>query len=109
MPGNYPAVDGALGRASLDDATLQLRYLLSVGRNRPDAPPFAQPHVLRADSVEIDLIKRTVKRGGQVILLRQKECSILEFMVRHRNQLLTPAVISNHLWGSVELAGAVKA
>jgi two-component system OmpR family response regulator len=101
-------VDAVFGSESFDEATLQIRYLLSVGRSLPTETPSAQPHILRTDSVEIDLIKRTVNRGDQVILLRQKEFSILEFMVRHRDQLLTPAVTSNYLWGSAELASAVE-
>jgi two-component system copper resistance phosphate regulon response regulator CusR len=101
-------VDAVFGSESFDEATLKLRYLLSVGRSLLNETPSAQPHVLRTDSVEIDLIERTVKRDDQVILLREKEFSILELMVRHRDQVLTPAVISNYLWGSAELASAVE-
>jgi DNA-binding response OmpR family regulator len=100
-------VDAVLGAESFDEATLKLRYLVSVGRGLVDETPSAQPIVLKVDSVEIDLIKRTVKRADEVILLRQKEFSILEFMVRRRHQLLTPAMISNYLWGSAAFASAV--
>jgi DNA-binding response OmpR family regulator len=54
--------------------------------------------ILRFEDVELDLLGRKVKRAGREIRLTQKEFALLEFFVRHPNEILTRNVISQKVW-----------
>lgn len=49
--------------------------------------------------VEIDLLSRTVKRGGILISLLPTEYRILEFMMRNAGQTLTRTMLFETVWG----------
>lgn len=53
---------------------------------------------LRANDLEIDLRKFSVKRSGKVIQLSNKEFSLLEYLVRNKNNIVTKDQIISHLW-----------
>lgn len=48
--------------------------------------------------LEMDLIGRKVKRGGQSIPLTAKEFSLLEYFMRHPERPLSRTQISEHVW-----------
>jgi len=48
--------------------------------------------------VEIDLLKRAVKRGGKSIKLRNKEYELLEFFMRRHDRVLPRTTIAEHVW-----------
>ena len=50
------------------------------------------------DDLEIDTVKRTVKRAGSEIVLTPKEFSILEFLARHKDEVVTRTQIMDHIW-----------
>jgi two-component system OmpR family response regulator len=54
--------------------------------------------VLRAGSLEIDLIKRSARRGERPIELLPREFRLLEYMMRRTNQLLTRATLLAEVW-----------
>lgn len=54
--------------------------------------------VLRVGDVELDLTKRTVKRGGQVVQLTNKEFALLEYFMRNADRVLTRTQIGEHVW-----------
>jgi DNA-binding response OmpR family regulator len=54
--------------------------------------------VLRIADLELDPASHTVQRGGQVIEMTAKEFSILEYLMRHPNHLITRAMAEEHLW-----------
>ncbi len=59
--------------------------------------------VLSYDDIRLDLSKRQAARRGKLIELRDKELKILEYMMRHPEQVLTREMILNYAWGpSVE-------
>ena len=51
----------------------------------------ASTTTLRVADLEMDLLKRTVRRGGQRIDLQPKEFQLLEFLLRRADQVVTPA------------------
>ncbi|MBI5122608.1 response regulator transcription factor [Candidatus Roizmanbacteria bacterium] len=53
---------------------------------------------LQADDLEVNPIKHTVKRGNKTIFLTPKEFSILEFLLRHQNEVVTRTQITEHVW-----------
>jgi len=54
--------------------------------------------VLHVGDLTFDTTTREVSRQGVSIELTAKECSLLEFLMRHPNQVLTRAMIADHVW-----------
>jgi two-component system, OmpR family, response regulator len=54
--------------------------------------------VLRASDLELDLISRTVSRGGQKIDLLPREFKLLEYLVRNQGQIIPRAMLLQHVW-----------
>jgi heavy metal response regulator len=57
------------------------------------------PTVLAAADLRLDPATREVTRGGKRIDLTSKEYALLEFLLRRRDQVLSRAVIAQHVWG----------
>jgi len=62
---------------------------------RPTEP---RETMLRVGPLELDRIERTVRRGGRVVDLLPREFRLLEYMMHHRNQLLTRAILLKEVW-----------
>lgn len=54
--------------------------------------------VLQVGDVVLDTATRKVARGATPIDLTAKEYAILEYLMRHRNQVLTRTMIAEHVW-----------
>ena len=54
--------------------------------------------VLHADDLTLDLVTRKVKRGDREIELTTKEFQLLEYLVRHKNRVLSRVLIIEHIW-----------
>ncbi len=54
---------------------------------------------LKAADLVMDLITRTVKRANQDIALSPKEFSLLEFLIKNKNQVITSKRIAEQVWG----------
>lgn len=54
--------------------------------------------VLRADTLELDIVGRRVVRGGVEIELSKREFDLLEFLLRHRNMTVTREMIGREIW-----------
>jgi heavy metal response regulator len=61
-------------------------------------PPLQTGNVLRVADLELDTIKREVRRGGQLIDLSQREYTLLHYLMRHPGQVLTRTQIAEHIW-----------
>jgi DNA-binding response OmpR family regulator len=61
-------------------------------------PPSQVPDVATIADLEVDLRGHRVRRAGQSIELTAKEFALLEFLVRHRDQVVNRAAISAHVW-----------
>jgi len=53
---------------------------------------------LRLADLELNLLTRKAFRGGKEIHLTAKEFSLLEYMMRHPNRVLTRTEILEHVW-----------
>jgi heavy metal response regulator len=60
--------------------------------------PAASGVVLQVSDLIFDTTTREVSRQGIRIELTTKEGSLLEFLMRHTNQVLTRTMISEHVW-----------
>ena len=71
----------------------RIRLLVRRGRAAP-----AVETVLRCDDLEIDLLARRVKRDGKTIELQPREFRLLEFMLRHAEQVVTRTMLLEGVW-----------
>ncbi len=55
---------------------------------------------LRAADLVLDLLKRRVTRAGKPIDLSNKEFSLLEFLLKNKNQIVTRKMIVDSVWDS---------
>jgi two-component system OmpR family response regulator len=63
-------------------------------------PPVQEAEtVLRAGDLEMDLIRRTVKRAGQTIDLLPREFSLLEVLLRRKGRVQTRTMLLEEVWG----------
>src|SRR5205823_2344063 len=54
--------------------------------------------VLRADDLELDLYTRRATRAGEHWDLPAREFSLLEYLMRNQNRVLSRAQIGEHVW-----------
>jgi len=74
----------------------ELRARLDALARRPAAT--AETTALRVADLEMDLLKRTVRRAGKPIELLPTEFRLLEYMMRHPGQVLTRTMLLEHVW-----------
>jgi DNA-binding response OmpR family regulator len=58
------------------------------------------PHesILRVGDLELETVRRTVRRGGKSIDLKPKEYALLEYLMRNTDRPLTRSLIIEHVW-----------
>ena len=61
-------------------------------------PPLQSDSTLRVGDLDLDVARREVTRGGRRIELSPREFSLLEYLMRHPNQVLTRTQIAEHIW-----------
>jgi two-component system, OmpR family, copper resistance phosphate regulon response regulator CusR len=54
--------------------------------------------VLKLADLELDLYKKVVRRGGKSIDLTAKEFSLLEYLLRNKNRVISRAEIAEKVW-----------
>jgi DNA-binding response OmpR family regulator len=54
--------------------------------------------LMRIADLEVDPLKHTVSRAGKTITLTPKEFSILEYLLRHTDEVVTRTQIIEHTW-----------
>ena len=61
-------------------------------------PPLQLETVLQVDALVMDTARREVRDSGRVIELSPREFMLLEYLMRHANQVLTRTQIAEHIW-----------
>lgn len=61
-------------------------------------PPLQMGTVLQVDNLEMDTARHEVRRNGTVLQLSPREYAVLEYLMRHPNQVLTRTQIGEHVW-----------
>jgi two-component system, OmpR family, copper resistance phosphate regulon response regulator CusR len=57
-----------------------------------------RPLVLKADDLEMDLLDRRVTRAGDEFELTGREFELLEYLLRHKNEVVTRDMIALDVW-----------
>jgi DNA-binding response OmpR family regulator len=60
--------------------------------------PTALSAVLRVGDLTLDTTTREARRKELPILLTNREYALLEYLMRHPNQVLTRTMIAEHVW-----------
>lgn len=76
---------------SLSELLARLRALLRRQRAQPT-------NVMRVGDLEMDLISRRVRRGGQDIALTNREFALLEFLIVNSPRPVRKMAIVEHVW-----------
>ncbi len=54
--------------------------------------------VLRAGDLELDTLRHRATRSGKDLILTHHEYALLEFLLRHPNQVVTRTMLAEHVW-----------
>ena len=73
---------------------LQARIEALVRRAEPESPDT----VLHVSGLEMDLLKREVRRDGKKIDLQPREFRLLEYLMRHSGQVVTRTMLLEKVW-----------
>jgi len=65
---------------------------------RRASPQQAERTSLSAGDLEMNLLTRTVSRAGQEIELQNREFQLLEFLLRHQDQVVTRTMLLEGVW-----------
>jgi len=56
-------------------------------------------HSLRVGDLELDVLRRQAQRGGRRIELTSREFGVLEYLMRHADEVVTRTMLAEHVWG----------
>ena len=76
---------------ALAELLARLRVLLRRSRDERET-------VLRLDDLEMDLLHRRVTRGGQEIALTVREFELLQYLMEHKNGIVTRDMLGRDVW-----------
>lgn len=62
------------------------------------ATQTSEPTTLSFADLTLDLLKREVRRGDQVIELQAREFSLLEYLLRNAGRVVSKTMILEHVW-----------
>ena len=81
---------------SFDEFLARIRALL----RRPTAHTG---NSIKVDQVEIDIAAKTVLADGKVLHVTAKEFQVLEYLMRHRGEVLSKERLLSHVWSDENL------
>ena len=76
--------------------SLELTARIEVLLRRRSVPD--RETMLRVGDLEVDLLKREVRRGGRTIDLLPREYRLLEYLLRHPGQVITRTMLFEEVW-----------
>lgn len=78
---------------------VELLARLEVLHRRASAPATNTITSLTVGDMHMDLLKQEVVRGDTPITLQPREYKLLEYLMRHAGQVVTRAMLLEHVWG----------
>ncbi|GAA5069746.1 DNA-binding response OmpR family regulator [Thermocatellispora tengchongensis] len=101
--GEYDMADG-LDLGADDYLTKPFSYVVLVARLRALLRRDAgrRPSVLRAGDLTLDPARRRVSRGETAIELTPREFALLEFLMRHHDEVVSKSEILEHVWDTFD-------
>lgn len=77
---------------------LLARVEVLIRRSQLTKGAYGSATELTAGDLRLDLLSRKVYRGGSEIDLQPREFKLLEYMMRHKNQVITRTMLLEHVW-----------
>lgn len=77
----------------------ELLARLEVLYRRASTPQAGVETVLEVEGLRMDLLSQEVRRNNTVIALQPREYKLLEYLMRHAGQVVTRAMLLEHVWG----------
>jgi two-component system OmpR family response regulator len=77
-------------------AELQARVESLIRRST--APSDAPITVLQCGDLEVDLLTRRATRAGKVLVLQPRELKLLEYLLHHKDQVVTRTMLLEDVW-----------
>lgn len=78
---------------SLRELSARVRALL----RRPEE---ITTNCVRVRDIEMDLVKHSVTKGGVSVHLQPQDFALLEFLMKHKDQVFSPEALLSRVWGS---------
>ncbi len=78
---------------AMDELLARLHVLMRRGAGAGGATR------LQVADLGMDLLQQEVKRGDTIISLQPREYKLLEYLMRHAGQVVTRAMLLEHVWG----------
>jgi two-component system OmpR family response regulator len=75
----------------------RLARLDALGRRGQDAKGAGE-RLLEVDNLRMDLLSRKVQRGPRPIVLQPREFKLLEYLMRHADQVVTRTMLLENVW-----------
>ncbi len=72
--------------------------LLARTRALTRRPKIQLSSILKIEDLQLDTKSFTVKRNDKIIDLSKKEFALLEYLLRHKNRILSKEQIISHVW-----------
>ena len=79
---------------AMDELLARLQVLYRRSAHTADASTR-----LQVEDLVMDLLRQEVSRQGQSIPLQPREYKLLEYLMRHAGQVVTRAMLLEHVWG----------
>jgi two-component system OmpR family response regulator len=80
-------------------AMSELLARLEVLHRRGASPPADTQTRLVVEDLSMDLLRQHVQRGDTTIHVQPREYKLLEYLMRHAGQVVTRAMLLEHVWG----------
>ncbi|MEH6583540.1 MAG: response regulator transcription factor [Halioglobus sp.] len=77
----------------------ELLARLEVLHRRSNAPPSSSQTTLEVEDLRMDLLSQEVSRNNEILTLQPREYKLLEYLMRHAGQVVTRAMLLEHVWG----------
>jgi len=61
-------------------------------------PPLTNQEILKLDNLTLSIQTQVIKRGGQEIYLTRREFALLEYLLRHRDQIVSRQQLLENVW-----------
>jgi two-component system OmpR family response regulator len=75
-----------------------LARLDALSRRNQDSGKSGGDRLLEVDNLKMDLLSRKVQRGNRAIVLQPREFKLLEYLMRHADQVVTRTMLLENVW-----------
>jgi len=79
-------------------AFAELLARIEILARRTDPSNNGQETTMTAGDLELNLLSRKVTRQGKTIDLQSREFQLLEYMLKHKGQVVTRTMLLEHVW-----------